>query len=165
MILPAGIARFWSRDITGMICIAVASAMVLGLCRAGAVVPDPHSLGARDHPGGGRVYVHLACCSAMSAAWSGRCFPAAISRRDRDAAASAWLDLFSARDGGYPARAQDRLQNRLECRRQLFDPRRFRHAMSVASASTSRHWSAPTATRTSMRRRRRTPRRLRTRSS
>src|SRR5205814_3039259 len=30
MILPAGIARFWSRDVTGMICIAVASAMVSG---------------------------------------------------------------------------------------------------------------------------------------
>jgi zinc/manganese transport system permease protein len=30
MILPAGIARFWSRDITGMICIAVASAMLSG---------------------------------------------------------------------------------------------------------------------------------------
>jgi len=30
MILPAGIARFWSRDITGMICIAVASAVVAG---------------------------------------------------------------------------------------------------------------------------------------
>jgi zinc/manganese transport system permease protein len=30
MILPAGIARFWSRDISGMIAIAVASAMVSG---------------------------------------------------------------------------------------------------------------------------------------
>src|SRR5437763_13863979 len=30
MILPAGIARFWSRDITGMICIAVGSAMISG---------------------------------------------------------------------------------------------------------------------------------------
>jgi len=30
MILPAAIARFWSRDITGMICIAVASAIVSG---------------------------------------------------------------------------------------------------------------------------------------
>src|ERR1700747_1322349 len=30
MILPAGIARFWSRDITGMICIAVASAILSG---------------------------------------------------------------------------------------------------------------------------------------
>src|SRR5436305_3404093 len=30
MILPAGIAKFWSRDITGMICIAVASAVVSG---------------------------------------------------------------------------------------------------------------------------------------
>jgi zinc/manganese transport system permease protein len=30
MILPAGIARFWSRDITGMICIAVVSAILSG---------------------------------------------------------------------------------------------------------------------------------------
>jgi ABC-type Mn2+/Zn2+ transport system permease subunit len=30
MILPAGIARFWSRDITGMICIAVVAAMLSG---------------------------------------------------------------------------------------------------------------------------------------
>src|SRR5262249_22871817 len=30
MILPAGIARFWSRDITPMICLAVASAVVAG---------------------------------------------------------------------------------------------------------------------------------------
>jgi zinc/manganese transport system permease protein len=30
MILPAGIARFWSRDMTGMISIAVASAIVSG---------------------------------------------------------------------------------------------------------------------------------------
>src|ERR1700755_2325156 len=30
MISPAGLARFWSRDITGMICIAVASAVVSG---------------------------------------------------------------------------------------------------------------------------------------
>src|SRR6202035_3468943 len=29
-ILPAGIARFWSRDITGMICLAVASAILSG---------------------------------------------------------------------------------------------------------------------------------------
>src|ERR1700743_2716754 len=30
MILPAGIARFWSRDISGMICVAVASAILSG---------------------------------------------------------------------------------------------------------------------------------------
>src|ERR1700760_3596943 len=30
MILPAGIARFWSRDITGMMCLAVASAILSG---------------------------------------------------------------------------------------------------------------------------------------
>ncbi len=30
MILPAGIARFWSRDITGLICVAVLSALMSG---------------------------------------------------------------------------------------------------------------------------------------
>ncbi|WP_407181323.1 metal ABC transporter permease [Bradyrhizobium sp. STM 3562] len=30
MILPAGIARFWARDITGLICIAVISALISG---------------------------------------------------------------------------------------------------------------------------------------
>ena len=30
MILPAGIARFWSRDITGLICIALLSALISG---------------------------------------------------------------------------------------------------------------------------------------
>src|ERR1700751_1061058 len=30
MILPAGIARFWSRDITGMICVAVVAAIMSG---------------------------------------------------------------------------------------------------------------------------------------
>jgi zinc/manganese transport system permease protein len=30
MILPAGTARFWSRDITGMICVAVVSAIIAG---------------------------------------------------------------------------------------------------------------------------------------
>jgi zinc/manganese transport system permease protein len=30
MILPAGIARFWARDITGMICVAVLSALLSG---------------------------------------------------------------------------------------------------------------------------------------
>jgi zinc/manganese transport system permease protein len=30
MILPAGIAKFWSRDISGMICVAVGSAMIAG---------------------------------------------------------------------------------------------------------------------------------------
>jgi zinc/manganese transport system permease protein len=32
MVLPAGIARFWSRDITGMMAIAVLSALVSGYC-------------------------------------------------------------------------------------------------------------------------------------
>ena len=59
MILPAGIARFWSRDITGMICIAVVSAIVVGLCRAGAVVPDQGAVGACDHSGGDAVVYDL----------------------------------------------------------------------------------------------------------
>ena len=67
MILPAGIARFWSRDITGMICIAVASAMRVGLCRAGAVVPDPGAVGAGDHPGGGGAV----CVSVLFGSVSG----------------------------------------------------------------------------------------------
>ena len=53
MILPAGIARFWSRDITGMICIAVDQRDRFRLCRIGAVVSNKGAVGARDHPGGG----------------------------------------------------------------------------------------------------------------
>src|SRR5215467_15805412 len=30
MVLPAGIARFWSRDVTGMICVAVVAAIISG---------------------------------------------------------------------------------------------------------------------------------------
>jgi len=53
MILPAGIARFWSRDITGMICIAVASAMVSGY--AGLVLSFQTKIpsGLRSFGGGG----------------------------------------------------------------------------------------------------------------
>ena len=39
MILPAGIARFWSRDITGMMLISVASAMIAGY--GGLVISFP----------------------------------------------------------------------------------------------------------------------------
>ena len=86
MILPAGIARFWSRDITGMICIAVVSAM---LSRA---MPDwccrsrPACRRARRSSWSRRCSISPPCCSAASAAWSGSCFPAAISKPERDAA-------------------------------------------------------------------------------
>ncbi len=84
MILPAGIARFWSRDITGMICIAVASAIALGLCRAGAVVPDQDPVRPRDHPGRrGGFYLRSRCCSAMSAVWCGSCSRPPPRRRER----------------------------------------------------------------------------------
>ena len=53
MILPAGIARFWSRDITGMICIAVASAIVSGYAGLVLSFRDKSAVGPRDHSGGG----------------------------------------------------------------------------------------------------------------
>ena len=59
----------------------------VGLCGPGAVVPDQGAVGPCDHPGGGGAVCRPRCCSAASAAWSGRCFPAAISRLD-DAASS-----------------------------------------------------------------------------
>ena len=59
MILPAGIARFWSRDITGMICIAVAQRDRVGLCGPRAVVPDQSAVRPRDHPGGGGALCRL----------------------------------------------------------------------------------------------------------
>src|SRR3977135_691178 len=68
MILPAGIAKFWSRDITGMICIAVASAIVSGY--AGLVL----SFQTKVASGPGIIVVPLLSvfslfCSAMSVAW------------------------------------------------------------------------------------------------
>ena len=75
MILPAGIARFWSRDITGMICIAVSSAMFSGYAGTGAVVPDQNAVGPRDHPGGGGALCRLGAVRQCR-----RPVPAAVSR-------------------------------------------------------------------------------------
>ena len=54
----------------------------LRLCRAGAVVPDPHSLRARRSSWSRPGSMWSRCCSAMSAGWSGSSSPAAISRRE-----------------------------------------------------------------------------------
>ena len=105
MILPAGIARFWSRDITGMICIAVVSAIVVGLCRAGAVVPDPGAVGACDHSGGGGAVYGLGVVRQRR-----RRGPADVPRPPSrsvtgksDAAISSLADLSGALDVGSSA--------------------------------------------------------------
>ena len=92
----------------------------IGLCRAGAVVPDQHSLRACDHSGGGSAVYRCRCCSDPSAAWSGRCSPAVISRRE-DAAAE--FTRLSGIDRGHRSGPRAGPPQR---RRQLFDPRRFR---------------------------------------
>ena len=51
MILPAGIARFWSRDITGMICVAVVSAIVSGYAGLVLSFQTRRAVGPGDHPG------------------------------------------------------------------------------------------------------------------
>ena len=79
----------------------------LGLCRAGAVVPDPHSLGARDHPGGGGVLCGLGAVRQCQ-----RPGPADVSRPPSrgvsvDAASSAWLDSAVSVVTAATRRAQD----------------------------------------------------------
>ena len=83
----------------------------LGLCRAGAVVSDPHPVRPGDHPGGGGALCRPRCCSAASAAWSGSCSPAVISKPDGDATMRlAVLALSRARDARRRrCRRQDRL--------------------------------------------------------
>ena len=75
MMLPAGIARFWARDITGMICIAVASAMLSGYAGLVLSFQTRRAVGPGDHSGGGGALCRSRCCSAASAAWCGSCFP------------------------------------------------------------------------------------------
>ncbi len=111
MILPAGIARFWSRDITGMICIAVASAMAVGLCGAGAVVSNPGAVGACDHSGGGGA-VH--CLGAVRQRQ--RPGQAAVSRPPPRSVADnrmrcfqLWLICLALLASAPAVRAQDRL--------------------------------------------------------
>ena len=120
MILPAGIARFWSRDITGMICIAVASAMVSGY--AGLVL----SFQTRIPSGpaiilvAAALYVVSVLFGSVSGLVRDRCFPAGISRRSAMRRAPILAGLSGARGVARLRRGPP------ESRRQLFDPRRFR---------------------------------------
>ena len=81
----------------------------LRLCRAGAVVPDPHSVRARRSSWSRRGSIWSRCCSAGSAAWCGSCFPAAISRR-RSMRRLFWLVCLRMIAAAVPARAQERLK-------------------------------------------------------
>ena len=75
MILPAGIARFWSRDITGMIVHRGRERDRVGLCGTGAVVPHQGAVGPGDHSGGGG-----ALCRFGAVRQRRRPGPAAVSR-------------------------------------------------------------------------------------
>ena len=55
MMLPAVIARFWARDITAMIVIAVVSGAVSGYAGPARLVPHRRAVRSGDHSGGGRA--------------------------------------------------------------------------------------------------------------
>ena len=84
------------------------------------------------------------CCSAASAGWSGRCSPAAISRRER-CGDCVWL-VCLALDRGASVRPARRIASTSS---PAFRSSAISSAMSAATASASRRWSAPTATRMS----------------
>ncbi len=60
MILPAGIARFWSRDITTMIVHRRCERDAVRLCRAACCRSRPACRRARDHPGRGVALYRVA---------------------------------------------------------------------------------------------------------
>ena len=82
MMLPAAIARFWARDITAMIVIAVGSGAFSGYAGLLLSYPRRRAVGPGDHPGGRRALCRCRCCSGRSAAWSGRRCRSAIWKRE-----------------------------------------------------------------------------------
>ena len=120
MILPAGIARFWSRDITGMICIAVASAIVSGY--AGLVLSFQTRI-----PSGPAIILVAAGLYILSLLFGPRqrtCQanvprPSSRGMKMRRLGLLICLALIAVIGSGPRAGAPQR-------RRQLFDPRRFR---------------------------------------
>jgi zinc/manganese transport system permease protein len=156
MILPAGIARFWSRDITGMICIAVVSAIVSGY--AGLVL----SFQTRVPSGPAIILVAavLYIASVLFGSGSGlvrQLFPGRhleAYRKNRcgvfSFGSSVWRWWRRLRS---PARRTDSTWS------PAFRSLAISSAMSAAIASASPLWSAPMAMCTSIRRRRRTQRR------
>ena len=110
MILPAGIARFWSRDITGMICIAVASAMVSGY--AGLVLSFQTKI-----PSGPAIILVAAGIYVVSVLFGNvsglvrQLFPAPPSGGMRRCSGCSWLIVSGARIAPrpFPRSAQERL--------------------------------------------------------
>ena len=114
MMLPAVIARFWARDITAMILIAVAERRGLRLCGPAALVSHRRAVGTGDHPGRGRALRFFGAVRPGRRAWCARCFRAATSKPeefghadtpDRSCHSAAGLGALLRR----PARAQDKL--------------------------------------------------------
>ena len=153
MILPAGIARFWSRDITGMICIAVASAIVSGY--AGLVL----SFQTRIPSGPAIILVAAVLYIALAVVRPGqRPGPADVPRPSSRGVAMMrrlfWLLLWPLIAATSSGRAPRIASTSSPASRSSA----ISSAMSAATASASRRWSAPIATRMSTRRRRRMPR-------
>ena len=81
MMLPAVIARFWARDITAMIAIAVVSGAVSGYAGLLLSFHTGAPSGRRSSWSPVRS-MQSRCCSEASAASFARCFRAAISKPD-----------------------------------------------------------------------------------
>ena len=71
MMLPAFIARFWARDVTAMIAVAVGSAAISGYAGLVLSYQASSARGPRHHPGRGRCFIILSVVVGPLAAWSG----------------------------------------------------------------------------------------------
>ena len=80
MMLPAVIARFWARDITTMILIAVVSGAIVRLCGPAASRSTPARRRARRSSWSRACSTRRRSCSAAPAGWSRKLFPDAISK-------------------------------------------------------------------------------------
>ena len=83
IIIPAGIARFWTRDISMMIALAIASGLISGWAGVLFAFHAANSLRTRGDLGRRTSLCSARFCSGGSADWSGRPFRAAIWRLDR----------------------------------------------------------------------------------
>ena len=92
----------------------------VGLCRSGAVVPDPHPVGAGDHSGGGGAVCGLGIVRQRQRAGPADVpGPAPRGVKMRRSVLACLFGIDRGRRSGPGAGAAQR-------RRQLFDPRRFR---------------------------------------
>ena len=159
MILPAGIARFWSRDITSMICIAVASAIVSGY--AGLVLSFQTKV-----PSGPAIILMTAALYVGSVLFGTvgglfrQMFPAGISKHSGETMRHFLIGLVLLASGA----ASPLTRRIVSVSSQVFPFWVISSAMSVAIASASPRWSDRKPTCTSIRRRQPTPARSRMRN-